>query len=77
MAVVDPDERSAASGVTTIARSIGAAISPSMAGVLLSASLNSVPFLVSGGLKIIYDLAIWLSFRAVKPPEEQASKTML
>ena len=77
MAVVDPDERSAASGVTTIARSIGAAISPSMAGVLLSASLNSVPFLVSGGLKIIYDLAIWHSFRAVKPPEEQASKTML
>jgi predicted MFS family arabinose efflux permease len=77
MAVVDPDERSAASGVTTIARSIGAAISPSMAGVLLSASLTSVPFLISGGLKIIYDLAIWLSFRAVKPPEEQASKTML
>ncbi len=77
MAVVDPDERSAASGVTTIARSIGSALSPSMAGVLLSASLNSVPFLVSGGLKIIYDLAIWLSFRAVKPPEEQPSKTML
>ena len=73
MAVVDPDERSAASGVTTIARSIGAAISPSIAGVLIGGSLVSMPFLISGGLKIIYDLAIWLSFRAVKPPEERAS----
>jgi predicted MFS family arabinose efflux permease len=72
MAVVEPDERSAASGVTTIARSMGAALSPSIAGALLGASLTSVPFLISGGLKIIYDLAIWLSFRAVKPPEERA-----
>ena len=75
MAVVDPDERSAASGVTTIARSIGAAISPSLAGVLIGGSLLSAPFLISGGLKVIYDLAIWLSFRAVKPPEEQAPVT--
>jgi predicted MFS family arabinose efflux permease len=75
MAVVDPDERSAASGVTTIARSIGAAISPSIAGALIAGSLFSVPFLISGGLKIIYDVAIWLSFRMVKPPEEQAPVT--
>jgi predicted MFS family arabinose efflux permease len=72
MAVVDPDERSAASGVTTIARSIGAALSPSIAGALLSASLISVPFFLSGGIKIVYDLAIWYSFSAIKPPEEQA-----
>jgi MFS family permease len=73
MAVVAPDERSAASGVTTIARSIGAAISPSLAGMLIDASLLGVPFFVSGGLKIIYDLTIWFSFRALKPPEEQAN----
>jgi predicted MFS family arabinose efflux permease len=72
MAVVDPDERSAASGVTTIARSIGAAISPTLAGMLISASLLSAPFFISGGLKIIYDLMIWRSFNTVKPPEEQA-----
>src|SRR5512140_1125291 len=34
MAVVSPDERSAASGVTSIARSVGAAISPSLTGFL-------------------------------------------
>ncbi len=71
MAVVDPDERSAASGVTTIARSIGAALSPTLTGILLSASLISVPFFLSGGLKIIYDLSLWRSFNAVRPPEEQ------
>jgi MFS family permease len=74
MAVVDPDERSAASGVTTIARSIGAAISPSLAGALLNTALISAPFFLSGGIKIIYDLVIWFSFRAIKPPEERAGK---
>ncbi len=64
MAVVDPDERSAASGVTTIARSIGAAISPALAGVLLaSPALIGAPFLISGGLKIMYDLLLYRSFR--------------
>ena len=71
MAVVDPDERSAASGITAIARSIGAAWSPALTGALLSASLLTAPFFLSGGLKIIYDLALWRSFRAEKPPEER------
>jgi MFS family permease len=71
MAVVEPDERSAASGVTTIARSIGAAISPSLTGAMLNASLLSLPFFLSGGLKIVYDLALYLTFRGVKPPEEK------
>jgi len=75
MAVVDPDERSAASGVTTIARSIGAALSPSIAGALLSASLISVPFFLSGGIKIVYDLTLYFSFRAMRPPEEQRRST--
>ena len=72
MAVVDPDERSAASGVTAIARSVGATISPSLTGIFLSVPfLLSVPFFLSGGLKIIYDLLLYRSFRQIKPPEEQ------
>lgn len=71
MAVVAPDERSAASGVTAIARSVGAAISPALTGVLLSIPmLFSAPFFIAGGLKIIYDLLLFREFRAVKPPEE-------
>jgi MFS family permease len=71
MAVVEPDERSAAAGVTGIARSIGAAISPTLSGLLISApALVGLPFIISGGVKIVYDLLVWREFRAVKPPEE-------
>jgi MFS family permease len=64
MAVVDPDERSAAAGVTGIARSVGAAISPALAGIFLAVpALLSAPFIVAGGLKITYDLLLYRSFR--------------
>jgi MFS family permease len=67
MALVPPNERSAAAGVTGIARTLGAALSPLAAGPLYaSAALASVPFLFAGGLKIVYDLLIWQSFRKVK-----------
>jgi MFS family permease len=66
MAVVDPDERSAAAGVTGIARSVGAAVAPLAAGPLYaSAGLAAAPFLVAGGLKILYDLLLWRAFRRV------------
>ncbi|MCI0696645.1 MFS transporter [candidate division KSB1 bacterium] len=72
MAVVSPDERSAASGVTSIARSVGASLSPALSGQLLAMpTLLSVPFFFAGGLKIIYDLLLYRSFRALKPPEEE------
>ncbi len=72
MAVVAPDERSAASGVTGIARSVGAAISPTLTGIFLSFhALLSAPFFLAGGLKIIYDLLLYRSFRRLKPPEEE------
>ncbi len=72
MAVVAPDERSAASGVTGIARSVGAALSPSLTGLLLGIpALISAPFFLSGGLKIIYDLLLYRSFRSLKAPEER------
>jgi len=70
MAVVEPDERSAAAGVTGIARTVGAALSPLVAGPLYaSAALAGVPFLVAGALKVLYDLALWRSFRNVLPRE--------
>jgi MFS family permease len=71
MAVVDPAERSAAGGVTGVARSAGSSIAPAIAGRLLSASMFSAPFFVCGGLKIVYDLLLYRSFRATQVPEEQ------
>jgi MFS family permease len=71
MAVVTPDERSAASGVTAIARSVGAAVSPALTGLFFSIpALISLPFFLCGGLKIAYDLLLFREFRLVKPPEE-------
>lgn len=71
MAVVAPDERSAASGVTSIARSVGASFSPALTGWFFSIPfLFSMPFFLSGGLKIVYDLLLYREFRALKPPEE-------
>lgn len=63
MAVVDPDERSAAAGITGIARSVGASLSPVMCGALFTMFLSG-PFLVAGGLKIMYDLILFRSFKA-------------
>jgi len=72
IAVVEPDERSAAAGVTGIARSLGAAVSPSLATPLLqSVPLAGLPFVIGGGLKIVYDLLVLRAFSAVRPPEEQ------
>ncbi|MBI1752947.1 MAG: MFS transporter [Acidobacteria bacterium] len=65
MAVVAPDERSAAAGVTSIARSTGAAISPVLAGPLLAVpALAGSIFFLAGGLKIVYDLLLYRSFKA-------------
>ena len=71
MAVVAPDERSAAAGITAIARSVGASVSPVLTGLFFSIpALLSAPFILSGGLKIVYDLLLFREFRALKPPEE-------
>ncbi len=71
MAVVDPDERSAAAGVTGIARSVGASLSPVLAGLFISIpGLFSLPFYLCGSLKIVYDLLLYRSFQTMKPPEE-------
>jgi MFS family permease len=73
MAVVAPEERSAASGVTGVARSIGASVSPMLAALLVgNPAWASLPFFLSGGIKIVYDLLLYRSFVTHKPPEEAA-----
>ena len=66
MAVVDPDERSAAAGITGVARTIGASLAPVFSGFFLANPLLlGLPFFISGGLKIVYDLALYRSFRGL------------
>jgi MFS family permease len=74
MAVVAPDERAAASGITGVARTTGAALSPLFAGLLFARpSLVDVPFYIAGTLKIAYDLLLFRAFRSLEPPEEGAA----
>ena len=70
MAVVAPDERSAAAGITGIARTIGAGLSPAIAGVLLAVpAFLSAPFILAGSLKVLYDLLLYRNFQKHVPIE--------
>ena len=78
MAVVSPEERSAAGGITGVARTTGAAASPFFAGLLFARpALIGVPFIIAGTLKIIYDLLLYRKFVAVRPKEETVNGTFV
>jgi MFS family permease len=75
VAVVSPDERSAAAGVTGVARTTGAALAPAVAGVLLgSPALAGAPFVVAGVLKLVYDGLLYRRFRDTVPQPEAATR---
>jgi MFS family permease len=72
MAVVSPDERAAAAGITGVARTIGAAVSPLFVGYFFARpNLIDLPFFIAGVLKIAYDLLLYRAFVSVRPPEEK------
>ena len=71
VAVVEPDERTAAASLTNVARNVAQATTPGIAGYAMEALSLGLPFLLGGGLKIVYDLLLLWAFRHVKPPEEQ------
>jgi MFS family permease len=71
MAVVSPEERSAAAGITGVARTTGAAISPLFVGFMFAQpALINLPFFIAGTLKLTYDVLLYREFVAVRPPEE-------
>ena len=71
MAVVAPEERTYASGVTHLVRLGGWAVAPSFAGWLMQAASLAAPLFIGAGMKIAYDLLLWRAFRQLKPPEER------
>ena len=70
MAIVRPEERTFASGVTNLVRLGGWALAPAFAGALMQGASLGAPLLVGAGMKILYDLALFVSFRERRPPEE-------
>ncbi len=71
VAMVEPEERTAATGVTTLSRTTAQAFGPVIAGAALGLARFGFPFFLGGGLKIVYDLALYFSFRGHKPPEKR------
>ena len=70
--VVHPDERSSANGVTTIVRSIGAALGPYLAGLLFeNKKTQNYPWIIAGTLKIVYDILLLYNMRLVLPDVER------
>jgi hypothetical protein len=74
MAIVDPEERTATAGITNVARTTFAAISPLFVGMAFSVGALGLPFFVASGLKIVYDGLIYATFRGVRPPEETSRR---
>lgn len=72
VAIVEPDERTAATGLTSLVRTITQAFGPVFAGFALQFMNTGAPFFLGGGLKIVYDLALYYNFRTLRTPEEQA-----
>lgn len=72
MSLVRPDERSAANGIIATVRSLSAALSPMLAGGLLSPSAwLSGPLLIAGGLKSLYDVLLFRAFGSIPPEQER------
>lgn len=70
VALVEPEERTAAAGTTNLSRTLAQAVSPSLGGLAMGSLSLSAPFLIGGGLKIVYDLALFAAFRRVRLAEE-------
>jgi MFS family permease len=69
VALVAPEERAAAAGLTVSVRALAQAAAPVFAGVSMATAATPLPFLFAGGLKIVYDLALFFRFRRVPLPE--------
>jgi predicted MFS family arabinose efflux permease len=70
MAVVRPEERTFAGGVTNLARMVARAVAPMFAGTAMQTLALGAPIMAAAALKIVYDGLLYVAFRKVKPPEE-------
>jgi MFS family permease len=73
MAVVRPEERTAASGVTHLVRLSMWAVAPAFAGLLMRGSSLGAPLVIGAGMKLLYDVLLYRAFRHVRPPEERGA----
>jgi MFS family permease len=71
MAIVRPQERTFASGVTNLVRTAAWAVGPVVAGVFMQELSIAAPLIAGSLMKISYDLLLYRAFRRLQPPEER------
>ena len=71
MAIVKPEERARFQSILNIPRSLALAIGPGIAGWMMQFVGLGTPFIVGGVIKVAYDAFLWLTFKDIKPPEEE------
>ena len=74
LAVVQPHERTMASGITNLVRMAAWAVGPFIAGALMAGHALMLPLVVGALLKIVYDVMLYRAFRSVRPPEEEKAE---
>jgi MFS family permease len=72
MAVVEDHEREAAASLTTLTRTVAQAVSPALTGWTMQALALGAPFVLGGGLKMLYDVLLYVMFKDVKLRSERA-----
>jgi len=70
-AVVLPNERTFASGLTNLARNVFWAVGSSVAGLVMQSLAFSAPLVIGGVMKVTYDFVLYRAFRKLRSPEEQ------
>ncbi|MBI2123317.1 MAG: MFS transporter, partial [Armatimonadetes bacterium] len=70
MTVVAPAERAAAAGYTNVVRNLAQAVTPVISGYAMQVLSLGLPFVIGGGLKIIYDLTLFAMFRHTRVRED-------
>ena len=76
MAMVQSNERGSAAGVTSLARIVPFGISPTISTYLMQSISLTLPLFIGGGLQLVNDVAFFLMFRHVRPPEELAASRL-
>jgi MFS family permease len=64
VSIVHPSQRAVAAAMTTAARAAGQAVGPILAGTAIQAGAYRLPFFLAGGVKILYDIALYAGFRS-------------
>ena len=71
VSIVPPEERAGAVAMTGAVRGVAQSFGPVLAGIAIGAASFGLPFFAGGGLKIVYDLALFAGFRNRRAAHER------